>query len=707
MARTQFLTELSETGRFGYGHPSSVRVTPDGKTAIFLRSGPRSATNDVYALDLATGTERALLSADSLVSGRALSPEAQARLERARNTRRGIASIALSRDGESLLIPLAGRVFLFDLATNSSREITVGDQRAYAPQMSPDGKRIAFVRKGDLWVLNVADSAEKRLTKRSGQDDEWGSAEFVAQEEMSRYRGFWWAPDSRSIVAQHTDNKPVETLWIHDPKQPRSTPRSQRYPRAGTDNAIVTLALISVESAEHTPIEWDRAQFPYLATVRWQADAPLTLLVQDRAQRRQQLMTVSADGVTSALQLEEDATWLNLDQTVPYWLTDGSYLWSTERTGSWTLEVRDSKGNFVRTVVDKHAGYANLIGVDQQRGQVYFRSTHKPAEGHVASAPIAGGEPKFLTTAPGDHHASLSAMTNAPPALAIRSDLVTGVRNTVVRSGGAPTEIRSAAETPPWFPNIEFTDVECAIGTCHAALIRPRDFQSGRQYPVIVYVYGGPHHQVVTAEPRRYFMQQWMADHGAIVVMLDGRGTPNRGRAFERSIAGDVSAGPLADQVSGLKNLADRYSELDLARVGVYGWSFGGYMTQMMVLRHPELYKVGVAGAPVSDWEDYDTHYTERYMGHPKQNVEGYKAANVLTHADKLRRPLLLLHGTVDDNVYPVHTFRASDAYFRAGKAHSVLPLSGFTHHVTGALPRQRLAETMRDFLFNGLKATD
>ena len=216
----------------------------------------------------------------------------------------------------------------------------------------------------------------------------------------------------------------------------------------------------------------------------------------------------------------------------------------------------------------------------------------------------------------------------------------------------------------------------------HSLIIRPRNFDPDIKYPVIVYVYGGPHHRVVSEQPNRYLIQQWIADHGFVVVMSDGRGTPGQGRDWERAIKHDVAAPALADQVQALRWLGNKYPELDMDRVGVYGWSFGGYMTAMMVMRHPELYKVGVSGAPVADWHDYDTHYTERYMGLPQKNARGYKEASVLTWAKQLIRPLLIIHGTVDDNVYFMHALKMSKALFDAGRPHNVLPLSGSTHMV-------------------------
>ena len=229
--------------------------------------------------------------------------------------------------------------------------------------------------------------------------------------------------------------------------------------------------------------------------------------------------------------------------------------------------------------------------------------------------------------------------------------------------------------------NLELTTVT-GEHMYHAAVIRPNDFERGRQYPVILSVYGGPHAQMVSASSRRYILQQWFANQGFIVVCIDGRGTPNRGRLWERAIVGNFIDLPLDDQVTALQLLGARYPEMDMSRVGVYGWSFGGYFSAMAVMRRPDIFDVGIAGAPVADWEDYDTHYTERYIGLPQENPEGYRASNVLTWAPDLQRPLLIIHGTADDNVYFTHALKMSNVLVQEGIPHEFMPLSGMTHMV-------------------------
>jgi dipeptidyl-peptidase-4 len=261
----------------------------------------------------------------------------------------------------------------------------------------------------------------------------------------------------------------------------------------------------------------------------------------------------------------------------------------------------------------------------------------------------------------------------------------------------------SVAETAPFKTTLQLTTVDAGGRRFHAAVVRPRAFQKGKRYPVVVSVYGGPSALTVRADERAYLMAQWMADHGVVVVSIDNRGTPRRDRAWSRAIKGDFGQVPLDDQVAALKALGARLPELDLSRVGIYGWSYGGFMSALAVMRRPDVFKVAVAGAPVVDWRDYDTHYTERYLDLPQANPKGYEASNLLTYAAKLDRPLLLIHGTTDDNVYFFHSLKLAAALFRAGRRFEFLPLT-VTHQVPDPVVREQLWSRIVEFLLRGLR---
>ncbi|HIA02961.1 MAG TPA: S9 family peptidase, partial [Myxococcales bacterium] len=413
----------------------------------------------------------------------------------------------------------------------------------------------------------------------------------------------------------------------------------------------------------------------------------------------------SGNGESTLLHREKDSAWVNLDQTTPRWINKGSqFLWSTERSGFWQLELRSKTGALQNAVTLPSLGYRRLIAVDEKRGRAYVSASQRSTESHVAEVRLESAKQgaRWLTKATGNHSLTFSRdhQRYVHTAFPATGGIDYSVQNL---EGKKLCTIRSLAEKVPFKPNLEYL----AVGNkkqFSSLIVRPWNFEKGRKYPVIVYVYGGPHYRVVSRSPSRYLIQQWLADHGFIVVMIDGRGTPYGGREWERAIKGNLVDHQLEDQTTALKLLGETYSELDMNRVGVYGWSFGGYMTAMMTMRRGDVYKAGIAGAPVADWRDYDTHYTERYLDLPALNEAGYKNSSVMTWADKMTRPLLIIHGTIDDNVYFMHALKMSHTLFRAGKAHSLLPLSGATHGVYDKVGLRRLYERMAQFFEAHLK---
>jgi len=692
-----FLERFAETNRFRLGRPSAIRPTPDGSAILFLRSAPRDFVRDLYELDLESGQERILLIAERILAGEIenLSPEEKARRERMRMTARGLASYDLSLDGKKILVPLAGRLFVVERAGGKVKELMSEAGFPIDARFSPDGNLVACVRDGELYVSDIDSGEERRLTSGAGGAIAHGSAEFVAQEEMGRYRGYWWSPDSQRIVYQRTDTAELELMSIMDPTHPEQAPATWPYPRPGKANAQVRLGIISATGGETTWIEWDHERYEYLARVVWRENAPLTLLVQNRKQTEQRLMTVNtADGTTSSLLVERDSAWIEIDTTMPFWLPDGSgFLWTSDSSGQPRLELRDNKGKLLRNVTGAEIGFQAFEHYSDTAEEVIVSASADPTESYLYRLPLdpSRGRPAILSRQPGIHNVVSPA--RGPVWVKSFNDLTGAQQYELFNDDGAMDhELKSVAEQPGFTPNVELTTVGDEI-RFHAALVRPLDFDNERRYPVIVHVYGGPGAQMVRALAGRFLLDQWMANQGYIVVSIDGRGTPGRGRRWSRAIKNDLIELALQDQVQALKLLGEMYSELDLSRVGIHGWSFGGYFTAMALMRHPELFHAGVAVAPVVDWLDYDTHYTERYMGLPEENPDGYTSANVLTYAGLLSRPLLLVHGTADDNVYFTHSLKLADALFRAGRHFEFLPLPGFTHLVPEPLASRRLYE--------------
>jgi len=701
----EFLEQYAETFRFRLGRPSSIELTPDGNAVLFLRSGPRSFVRDLYRFDPATGEERLLLTAEQILQGaeEKLTAEEKARRERRRLTARGLATYRLSEDGKRILAPLAGRLYVVELGSSEARvkELTVDAGHPIDPQFSPSGEEIGYVAGGDLYVVDVASGRHRRLTHREGETITYGLAEFAAQEEMHRYHGFWWSPDGSRIAYQRTDTAGVETFHIADPKDPSRAPDEWPYPRAGKNNAEVRLGVLPAAGGEVTWVKWDHERYPYLATVRWSAGAPLTLVVQNRRQTEELVLAADPEtGETTTLLVETDEAWLHLDQTMPHWLPGGdAFLWTTERGGGRQLELRARDGSLIHAVNPPDFGYHAFFHVDEATQTVVVAASKDPTESHLWRLPLdpARGKPRRLTHEAGRHQATYSRNGK----LSVHSvDPLEGPRRQVVRSADDRElgVLESVTETPPFDPRLEFVTVG-EEPSFHAVVIRPRDFNPALRYPVLVRVYGGPGYLKVVKAQASYLLEQWLAEQGFIVVSIDGRGTPGRGRDWARAIKHNFIDQPLADQSAALAALGRRFPELDLSRVGIFGWSFGGYVSAMAVMRRPETFHVGIAGAPVGDWRDYDTHYTERFLGLPGEHPEAYERSSVLTYAPELRRPLMIIHGTADDNVYFMHALKISDALLRAGRPHDFLALSGSTHGVSDPEVTLRLYPRIVDYL--------
>jgi len=684
-AEDAFLEQYASTYHFALGKPTAIRVTPEGDAVLFLRSGPRSFVQDLISFDTATGRERVLLSAADLLRGgqERLSAEERARRERMRQAAHGIVAYQLSEDGRRILVPLGGRVFVAERRPGGTPgavvELTREGGEALDPQLSPDGTRAAWVRDGELVVADVAATGgrERRLTQGASDTLTHGVAEFVAQEEMDRFSGFWWSPDGRSIACETANLSRVEMLHIADPMHPEREPQAWRYPRAGTPNADVRLEILPVAGGAGVTVSWDHARYPYLATVRWEKRAPLTILVQNRRQNEEALLAVDeSTGRTTTLLIERDAAWLNLDQAMPMWLADGSaFLWTTERGGTWQLELHARDGRLLRVLTRPGFGLRRVVHLDADGRTAWVQAGPDPTQRALWRVPLDGrGDPELIADEPGLNDAvfgrgelSYVVLHEGP-----REGPVQTVRR---RDGSVIGALRSLAEAPriathPVFVNVGDHGPGGPRGYA-AVIVTPRDFVTSRKWPVIVHVYGGPLSQMVLQSRDRYLLDQWIADHGFVVVSFDGRGTPGRGRAWERAIRGDLIAIPLEDQVAALNALGRSFPGLDLGRVGIFGWSFGGYVSAMAAMRRPDVFRAAVAGAPVADWHDYDTHYTERYLDLPAQNPRGYAAGSVLTWAKHLERPLLVIHGTADDNVYFLHSLELCDALFHAARSSS------------------------------------
>jgi dipeptidyl-peptidase-4 len=674
-----FPRQLARTRRFTLGHPRSFAVAGDGSRIAFLRSpGGEDPMTCLWVLDVDAATERLVADPRALLGeeDEHLSDEERARRERARETAGGIVAYGADRDLRVAAFGLGGRLFTADLLSGEVRELPA-ETPVFDPRPDPTGRRVAYVCDGSLRVVGEGDD-DYLLAADEDPDVTWGMAEFVAAEEMDRHRGYWWAPDGQSIAAAHVDNELVPIWHIADPSEPSRPPQPVRYPAAGTDNADVSLSVFGLDGSR-VDVEWDRQTFPYLVAVRWQQGRPLTLLVQTRAQDRWQVRGVDpASGATKVLWEDRSDTWLEVITGVPAWTDAGQLVFVREADDTRRLTLDGQPitppGLNVRRVV--HVG----------REVIFTGSEAEPMEQHVWRV-SADGALARLSELPGVHEAVASGDVMVLASNSMDRDRA---EVSVRRGGDEVCAIASHSATPVITPTVTF--LKAGRKDLRSVLLFPNGRKPIGKLPVLLDPYGGPHFQSVVSARPAFLSSQWLADQGFAVLVADGRGTPGRGLAWEKSVRFDLATPALEDQVEALMAAVEAHPDvLDLDRVAIRGWSFGGYLAALAVLRRSDVFHAAIAGAPVTDWRLYDTHYTERYLGHPDEHPDAYEGSSLLADAAKLERPLMLIHGLADDNVVVAHTLRFSRALLEAGRPHQVLPLSGVTHMT----PQEVVAENL------------
>ncbi|WP_411576163.1 prolyl oligopeptidase family serine peptidase [Streptomyces mutabilis] len=679
----------ARTQRFTLGAPRSFTVAPGGSRVAFLRSGSGTdRANALWILDVEEGGERVAADPRALLGGAEehLSPEERARRERSREGGAGIVGYATDSALELASFALSGRLFTAELQAGTARELPVPGP-VIDPRPSPDGRHIAYVAQGALRVVGAEGDGDRALAEADGEGVTYGLAEFIAAEEMGRSRGFWWGPDSDRLLVARVDDTPVRRWWISDPAHPDRAPHQVPYPAAGTANADVRLFVVGLDGGR-TEVLWDRARYPYLARVHWSAAGAPLLLVQSRDQRSQLFLAVDVEsGTTRMVHADEDPIWLELFPGVPCWSPSGQLVRIADEGGARVLAVgeRPLTGAqlHVRAVLDVSdddvlvSASAGEEAADPETGEVHVYRVNElgvervSQEPGVHSAVRAGGVTVLV-----------SATLDRP-----------GARAQVLRDGKATATVASYAEDPGLSPRVTLTQGGARRVPC--AVLMPRDYHGDTPLPVLVDPYGGPHGQRVAAAHNAHLTSQWFADQGFAVIVADGRGTPGRSPAWEKAIKDDVAAVVLQDQVDALHALAADFP-LDLDRVAIRGWSFGGYLAALAALRRPDVFHAAVVGAPVTDLRLYDTHYQERYVGHPDEQPEVYRRNSViddagLVDAAEPHRPMMVIHGLVDDNVVVAHSLRLSSALLAAGRPHEVLPLSGVTHMT----PQESVAENL------------
>ena len=650
-----------------------VKISPNGKLIAYLKGREDDKDRfDLWAYDVSTARHRLLVDSRTLAGAdRALSAEEEARRERQRTSAySGIVEYSFAPDDRHLLIPLNGDLYVYDLTRSGAdavRRLTTTQAYETDARFSPRSHFVSFIRDQNLFVIDLANGTERAITREGGGLVSFGMAEFIAQEEMDRDTGYWWAPDERRIVLARVDEAPVAEVERFEIQATGASIVRQRYPATGAANARVDLLVADLGSDALMPLHLGAEHDIYLPQVDWFPDSrSIAVQRQSRDQKTLELLRFDAvSGRSRVLLTERSEHWVPVHHELTFLLRAKQFIWASSRDGYQHLYLYANDGTLIRQLTQ---GEFMVVGVttdhavravDERARRVYFTANlPSPVERQLFWVSLdAPAAPRQVTVSAGTHGIAMSmdgrvfvdtfSNANTPPRVTLR------------RANGAVLTVLVANELNATHPYVGFADehVSPEFGTLAAAdgqtlqykLLKPRVLEAGKRYPVLVDVYGGPGVQRVSNAWGNLF-HQYLVQHGYVVFVLDNRGSGMRGVKFETTLGKRMGGVEVQDQVKGAEFLRT-LPYVDAKRIGIFGWSYGGYMTLMCLMQAPEVFAAGVAGAPVTDLSLYDTHYTERYLSTPQANAAGYAASNVLTYVDKLSRPLLLVHGMADDNV--------------------------------------------------------
>ena len=672
--------------------PRQVKLSPDGRYLTLLRNRADDRERyDLWGYDIDTREWRMLVDSEALGSGRALSEDEKMQRERARvGSLKGIISYQWASDGSGVLVPLDGDLFLAKL-DGTVTQLTDTEGTELNPKLSSKGGFVSFVRDRRLWVGPVGGEA-LAITPQEGDTIRWGEAEFVAQEEMARLSGYWWSPDDSRIVVQRTDEASVGIVTRAAIGAKGTKVFDQRYPAAGTDNAVVELYVMNPDGSGSVKVDLGLDLDIYVARVDWAPDgSAIYVQRQDRAQTRIDVLQVDPATGASTVWFTETAArrdyWVNLSDNYRF-LKDGSLLWWSERDGYGHF-YRYAGGKWLQ-LTRGTSPTTTLVGLDEAAGTFTYQATADVLTQQIYSARLdSTDEPRLLTdlaftnTASMDGAARLLYVTRSSPIQPPQSYLATPDGSRV-----AWIEENAVAATHPYAPFFashtapEFGTIAAEDGTpLHWMMLKPA-MAPGKRYPVFFSHYGGPGPQMVT-KGWGGTLAQALVDKGYIYFVLDNRGSANRGVDFEQPLYRAMGGAEVRDQKAGAQFLK-ALDFVDPDKIAIYGWSYGGYMTLKQLEADPGLYAAGISGAPVTRWELYDTHYTERYMGDPRDVPEAYEKASAIPDAIKISDPLLLIHGMADDNVVFENSSELISVLQENNIPFEMMLYPGYTHRVGG-----------------------
>jgi len=687
--------------------PSKLKVSPDGKRATYIQARIDDYNRfDLWEYNVETGERAMLVDSQALYSGpENLSDEEKARRERQRIFGKGILEYTWSADGKALLFPLNGDIFYFELGADKARKLTNGEGFATDVKFSPKGNFISFVRDQNLFIIDVKSGKTRALTTSGGDTIKFAMAEFVAQEEMGRMTGYWWSPDESHIALTKVDTSPVKIATRNEIYADSIKLFDQRYPFAGTPNVAIHLGLMKVKGNEGD-IRWvdlGKDKDIYITRGKWLPNSKtFSYQWQDRPQHNLELRFVNAKTLKQQVVVKESATtWINLHESLKY--LDDSFIWASERDGFKHLYHFDYNGKLLSQLTKGEWIVDELQGVNSKSGDVFFTGRKDtPTERHLYAVNLNKPQKiKRVSKRKGFHSVTFSkdasiyldSYSNTAQPTQVSLHKANGQKITWMEENKVAGEHPLAPYLSDWVKP-RFGTLTAEDGqTLHYRIYEPKGFKGKR--PVINYVYGGPHAQLVTDSwSRRNFILQHLVQKGYVVFQLDNRGSYNRGKKFEDPIYKHLGEVELRDQLVGVDYLKT-LNFVDPERIGIYGHSYGGYMTIMGMFKAGDVFKVGVSGAPVTDWTLYDTHYTERYAGHPGVDGKDYDISNVFRYADGLKGDMLIYHGMADDNVLFTHATKLFKHLQDMGKEFDVMTYPGSKHSLRGKKTGLHLAKTI------------
>ncbi|MEL4388662.1 S9 family peptidase [Shewanella xiamenensis] len=699
--------------------PRGLKLSPDGQRVTYL-AGRKDNQNfyDLWQMDVKTGESSLLLNADKLASNE-LSDEEKARRERQRIYGDGIMEYFWADDSKALLIPASGNLYYFSLADNSVSQLPIGEGFATDARLSPKGNFVSFVRDQNLYVLNLATKKLEAMTTDGGGAIKNAMAEFVAQEEMDRMTGYWWAPDESAIAFTRIDESGVELVTRNEIYADGIKLTEQRYPAAGKNNVEIQLGVVTLNNKA---INWvtlsdDKNKDIYLPRVDWLPDSKhLSFQWQSRDQQKLDLQLVALDALTKPKTLvkERSDAWVNLNNDLHFLKQQSAFIWASERDGFNHLYLFDLKGKLKTQLTKGNWAVDELEYIDETAGWVYFTGRKDtPIEKHLYRVPLAGGKVERVSSEAGMHdpvfadnqsvYLDYFNSLSQPPQISLHGDKgqhLAWVEQNQVKAGHPLYDYAGLWQLP------EFKELKAEDGQIlQTRLFKPVPFDANKKYPVVVRVYGGPHAQLVTNSwSEQDYFTQYLVQQGYVVFQLDNRGSAHRGTQFEQVIYRHLGEAEVNDQKVGVDYLRS-LPFVDSNNVAIYGHSYGGYMALMSLFKAPDYFKAAISGAPVTDWRLYDTHYTERYLAHPANNEQGYEASSVFPYVKNYQSGLLMYHGMADDNVLFENSTRVYKALQDEGKLFQMIDYPGSKHSMRGEKVRNHLYRSLADFLDRQLKS--